>query len=125
MNNPVSRSVVAYGGMDGGCQDNTPNIQEGVTKGGNLPNDRHEEEYTDQISDWRDQSKRKNQQREKTQRRQDKEQKKKTTTLLPKRKGIREYKVGTLNNLNTKTRKTWRRSWKTRIQKKSRKLLVR
>ena len=51
--------------------------------------------------------------------------KKKTTTLLPKRKGIREYKVGTPNNLNTKTRKTWRRSWKTRIQKKSRKLLVR
>ncbi|XP_069152140.1 uncharacterized protein [Solanum lycopersicum] len=31
-----------YGGMDGGCKDKTTNLQDGVTKGGNLPHVMHE-----------------------------------------------------------------------------------
>ncbi|TMW83795.1 hypothetical protein EJD97_000707 [Solanum chilense] len=42
-----------YGGMDGGCKEKTTNLQDGVTKGGNLPHAMHEGLDYDHRSDHR------------------------------------------------------------------------
>ena len=42
INDDVGHSDEGSGGMDGGCQEITSNLQEGVTKGGNLPHVLHE-----------------------------------------------------------------------------------
>lgn len=55
---------VAGWGKDRACQENTTNLQEGVTKGGNLPHDGHEREYIDQNPDLRAKTSRKKQQRD-------------------------------------------------------------
>lgn len=47
LNIPISRLVVADGGMKGGCNENSSNMQEGVTKEGNLSHDGHEKEIID------------------------------------------------------------------------------
>ena len=49
---------VEDGGKEGECQENTTNLQEEVTKGGNLSHDGHVKEYSDQNPDHRDKTSR-------------------------------------------------------------------
>jgi len=55
--NPTSPNIYgvveAEGGMDGGCQEKQTNMQEGVSKGGNLPHVMYEGTHTDHSSDSR------------------------------------------------------------------------
>ncbi|KAH0657911.1 hypothetical protein KY289_026659 [Solanum tuberosum] len=49
----AENSDEVYGGMDGGCQENPANLQEGVSKGGNLSHVRHEGVHNDFSRDHR------------------------------------------------------------------------
>ncbi|XP_015084243.1 transcription factor SPT20 homolog [Solanum pennellii] len=49
----VGHTVEAYGGMDGGSKKKTTNLQDGVTKGGNLPHVMHEGLDYDHSNDHR------------------------------------------------------------------------
>lgn len=76
LNIHVSKLVVDDGGIGGECHENNSNMQEGVTKEGNLPHEGHAVEYSVQTCDCIDHNNNKKQQKENTQRRQEKERQK-------------------------------------------------